>query len=174
MAVAVTPVIFFEIPSWREPRISHLNPLCWDYLMTRILYADDLPAVFGCLSIIYKDEKIYSCRGKSFPEWSSSACNPRGFCRCWWLPCGLWTWTTPFLLLACPYISYWSLLLAPGPSNTELNQGRWSNWKRENPKYLVWYLLSPGHHFMAEIFGVFSINSWVAVSKTAVVSKPWR
>lgn len=141
---------------------------------TRILYADDLPAFFGCLSIIYKEKKIYSCRDKSFPEWISSACS-RGFCKWWWLPCGLWTWINPFLLLAfpCEYLLLKSSA-STGPSNTEFNQDRRSNWRRPNPKHFVWYLLSPGHHFIAEIFGVFSINSWVAVSKTAVVSKPWR
>lgn len=40
-------------------------------------------------------------------------------------------------LLVHVSIFYWSLQLAPGPSNTELHQGRLSNWRRQNPRYFV-------------------------------------
>lgn len=43
-----------------------------------IRYADELPAGFDRLSIIYKEEQFDSCRGRSSPERSSPALPPKG------------------------------------------------------------------------------------------------
>lgn len=184
VAVRVTPAIFCEIPSWREPWISHLNPLCWDWLMTWSLYADPLcwwpPCRFLVIWVLFTKKRrlIPADAGVSLSE-VLQPCHPRAFDRWWWLPPGLWTCTNPFGLLTC--LSMCASLTEVlcyhlGPQTWSLSRadrvtegGKWGK-----PKYCVWYLLSPGHHFMAEIFGVFSINSCVVISKTAVVSKPWR
>lgn len=47
--------------------------------MTRILYADDLPAVFGHLSIIYEEEKMDSCKRQVLPWAKFSSPGPKRF-----------------------------------------------------------------------------------------------
>lgn len=174
VAVAVTSVIFCEIPSWREQRISHLNPLCWDWWLESFMLMTSLQVLV--VWVLFKNKRRFiPAEARAFLSEVLQPATQGVFVDDGGSYVAFELGQPPFsYLLVHVSIFYWNLLLGPGPSNTELNQGIWSNWRRQNPRYFVWYLLSPGHHFMAEIFGVFSINSWVAVSKTAVVSKPWR
>lgn len=137
----VTPVIFCEIPSWREPWISHLNTLCWDWLMTWILYADPLcwwpPCSFWLSEYYLQRREDWFLQRQEFPWAKSSSPATQG------LMMDDGGSLLAFELVQSPLvsylpldvcISYWSPLLVPGPSNVEVEQGRLSNWRRQMRK----------------------------------------
>lgn len=126
VAVRVTSVIFCEIPPWREPGILYADPLRWW-----------TPCSFWSSQYYLQRREVWFLQRKEFPweKFSSPATqglliDDGGSLLAFELVQNLLVSYLP--LGEC--ISYWSPLLARGPSNTELEQGRLSNWRRQMRK----------------------------------------